>query len=227
MIMNGDNMKELIKKSSILFLFFIIFLFKEAFYGLLIQTNNLDKLDASIKQSSESYYKEEYFNILESFNIHLDDNYDYAYSKILYRNIYDYFEEITILKGSNHSLKEGLAIINEKGLIGTIIKVNKNSSQVRLITSQESEISVMVNQAYGILKNKDSKLQISSINNYEDIEIGDVVYTSDIGSLPNKIAIGKISKVVNNALGIEKTIMVEPYVDFDKIDYIAILNGEM
>ena len=36
---------------------------------------------------------------------------------------------------------------------------------------------------------------------------------------------GRISKVLNNDLGIEKNIIVESDVDFKELDYVAILSG--
>ncbi len=218
-------MKQFYKDTSILLLFFLILLFKDSIYGLLIKVDNLNNLDARIIDIKKSYYEEEYNKLLSSINLVVDNNYNYTYSKILYRDIYEYFDEITILKGSEDGIKLNSAVINEYGLIGTIVKVNKNSSVVSLITNKDSQISIKVNNTYGILKYQDNKLTIKSINNYEDIEIGDEVITSGIGKLPQGITIGKVTKVLINDLGIEKTVIVETDVNFNNIDYVAILQG--
>lgn len=218
-------MKQFYKNTSVIFLFFIIFLFKESIYGLLINSSNIRELDKSIKNIKESYYEEEYQKLLKSIDLKGPENYDYVYSKIIYRDIYEYFDNLTILKGSNDNIVVNAAVINEDGLIGIINKVDKNSSKVLLITNKDSEISVKVNNTYGILKYEKNNLIIKSINNYEDIEIGDVVITSGLGNLPKGIKVGRISKVLNNDLGIEKNIIVESDVDFKELDYVAILSG--
>jgi len=218
-------MKEIYKNTSILLIFFLIFLFKESIYGLLIKINNLDELDSRITEIKETYYEKEYKNIMRSLDLMSSQNFDYTYSKVLYRDIYDYFNEFTILKGKENKIKNNSAVVNEKGLIGVIKKVDKNSSVVTLITNKDSQISIEVNNSFGILKYENNNLVIKSINNYEDIEIGDKVMTSGIANLPKGINIGTVSKVINNSLGIEKTIVVIPAVDFEEINYVAIIEG--
>lgn len=221
------SLKQFIKNSGILLLFFIIFLFKESLYGLLIKSNNLISINSNITVTKETYYEKEYNKLLYMFKIPIKSEYEYTFSKILYRDIYDYYEEMTILKGKNDNLEINAAVINDLGLVGVIKKVNKNSSVVNFLTNKNSQISVKVNNCYGILKYQNQKLIIDAINNYEDIEIGDEVSTSGIGNLPADIKIGKVNKVSFDNLGIKKRIVVEPYVDFDNITYVAIIKGEL
>lgn len=218
-------MKHFYKNTSILLIFFLIFIFKESIYSLFIKINNLNELDASIQNIKETYYEEEYNKLLASINLIENNNYNYVYSKIIYRDVYEYFDNLTILKGRKDNIAINSAVVNDDGLIGTINKVNKNSSRVLLITNRESEVSVKVNNTYGILKFENNKLIVKSINNYEDIEIGDEVITSGLGNLPKGIKVGIVSKVLTNDLGIEKNIVVESNVNFDELDYVAILSG--
>ena len=41
---------------------------------------------------------------------------------IFQRNIYNFFDEIIINKGSSDGISEGMAVINSKGLIGIVNK---------------------------------------------------------------------------------------------------------
>lgn len=219
-------MKKILKDSYLLLLFFIIFLFKESVYGLFIKTNNISDIKTSVINTKDKYYEKEYKNILNIINLKNINNFSYQYSKILYRDVYEFYNEITILKGSNDNIVKNSAVINESGLIGTIKKVNKNSSVVTLITSKDSNISIKVNNAYGMLIYSKNRLLITSINNYENIQIGNIVYTSGLGNLPEGIKIGEVEKVITSDLGIEKEIIVRPYVDFDNINYVAIFSGD-
>lgn len=219
-------MKEIVKNTTLILIFFLVFLFKENIYGIFIKVNKLDNITKEVEDIKNNYYYEEYYKLLDEMDINVTDAYSYEYSKILYRDIYDYYNEITILKGKNDNIKNGSAIINEYGLIGTIKKVNKNSSVVTLISNKESSISIKVNNAYGLLVYENNKLMLKSINNYENIKIGDIVYTSGIGTLPGNIKIGEITAIKEDELGIEQKIYIEPFVNFDNINYVAILKGE-
>lgn len=219
------KMKNIIKNSHILLIFFLIFLFKESIYGVLIKISNLDNINSSINEIKESYYEKEYQELLNTVNIVKEDEYQYIFSKVLYRDIYEFYNNITILYGSKNNILKNSAVINEDGLIGTITKVNKNSSVITLITNKDSQISIKVNNSYGILKYKNNELIITSINNYENIAEGDIVYTSGLGNLPENIKIGEVKGIITNDLGIEKQILVKPFVDFDNINYVAVFSG--
>jgi len=220
-------MKKIIKDSGILLIFLLVFLFKENIYNLLIKTSNIEKIDQTIVETKSNYYEKEYKELINSLDLSIIDKYQYQYSKIIYRDIYEFYNEITILKGKNSNIHKKSAVINENGLIGTITKVNKNSSVVSLITNKDSNISIKVNESYGILKYSNNSLIITSINNYENITVGSVIYTSGLGKLPEGIKIGKVESITTNNLGIEKQITVSPFADFDKINYVAILNGDI
>lgn len=219
-------MKKLLKDSYLLLLFFMIFLFKENIYGLLIKTNDVYNINTYINNTKESYYEKEYKEISQLINLDNNSNYNYQYTKVLYRDIYEFYDELIILKGSNNNIQKNSAVINDSGLIGTIKRVNKNSSVVTLITNKNSNVSIKVNNSYGILKSLKNKIIITSINNYEDIEVGNIIYTSGLGNLPEGIKVGEVESVTTHNLGIEKEIIVKPYVDFDNINYVAVFDGE-
>lgn len=224
MIIIGDYMKRLIKNSYLFLVFFLVFIFKDNIYGLLIKTN-ANNLNEKIVIKEDNHYKEEYYDMNTLLDIPVQ-NYRYEYSKTLYRDIYDFYDEITILKGKKHGLKKDDAVINHEGLIGVISKVTKNSSIVTLITNKKSSISVKVNESYGILKNIDDKLIITSISNYKNINIGDIIYTSGLGNIKAGIKVGTVKEVISSSLGIEQLIVVNPSVDMNDINYVVIIKGE-
>ena len=218
-------MKILFKKSAILLIFFFAFLFRESIYGVLLSSSNLPKINQEINNIKGNYYEKEYNSLLKFINMPITNEYNYQISKVLYRDIYDYFNTMTILV-DDAKIKENQAVMNEFGLIGTISKINKNSAEVKFITHKKNPISIKVNNSYGILEYQNNNLRINSIHNYEKINIGDIVYTSGIGTLPAGIKIGEIKEIKTDELGIEKEIIVTPYVDFDNINYVAILIGD-
>ena len=170
------------------------------------------------------YLESEYNELLKINEIDYNANLNVAISRILYRDIYDYHNYITIYKGSNDNLEEGMVVINESGLVGVVTKVNKNNSIVRLITSVDSNISVKINEYSGILKVSNGSLIVSDLSNYDNINVGDKIYTSGIGNLIGDIYIGEVRDITLNNTNIEKIITVTPAVDFDNLKYIAVIS---
>lgn len=151
-------------------------------------------------------------------------NYEYIVSRVKYRDVLDFTDELQIFKGSNDGLEKGLAVVNDKGLIGTIKTVDKSISKVELISNKDSNISVRINDIYGILKFSDNKLIVSNITNYSEINIGDEIYTSGIGNLPGGIYVGEVKEINLSDLGIEQIVLVEPAVDFNNITYLMVVR---
>lgn len=166
----------------------------------------------------------EYNELLNINNINYNSSLNLNISKVMYRDIYDYNNYITIYKGSNDNLVKNMAVLNEFGLVGIIDKVNKNNSIVKLITNIDSNISVKINNNFGILKVSNNKLIVSDISNYNDINIGDKIYTSGLGNVIGDLYVGEVSDISLNSTNIEKIITVKSNVDFNNIKYIAVVK---
>ena len=76
----------------------------------------------------------------------------------------------------------------------------------------------------GILKVSNGSLIVSDLSNYDNISVGDKIYTSGIGNLIGDIYIGEVSNISLNSTNIEKIITVTPAVDFDNLKYIAVIS---
>lgn len=151
-------------------------------------------------------------------------NYDYIISRVKYRDVLDFTDSLQIFKGTNDGIEVGQAVVNDKGLIGTIKTTDKSISKVELITNKNSNISVRIGDIYGILKYSNGELIVSDITNYNDINEGDFIYTSGIGKLPGEIYVGTVKNVKISDLGIEQIIIVDPAVDFNNITYLMVVR---
>ena len=83
--------------------------------------------------------------------------YSYVNATVVNRNVGYWYNTFVIDKGSKNGVKEGDAVITNKGLIGKIINVSNFSSTVKLLTSDEinNKISIKIssddNKHYGLL----------------------------------------------------------------------------
>ena len=200
---------------------FLLFLFASQVNRFLTAINpNLDT--SKIVINYDKHLKEELDNIKKINNIEFDDNLDIIVSRVKYRDVYEYSNTLTIFKGIKNNVNVGDAVLTNNGLVGVISKTYDYYSVVSLITNKKSNISVKINDAVGVLKLENSKLVVTSINNYKNISIGDEIYTSGLGNLPDNIYVGKVKSVSLNNTEIEKVIEVDIENRLDTLDYLFI-----
>ena len=211
------------KKFFMFFFIIVLFYLGENFY--LPKKNEEFKLIADeIYQAREQTLEKKEEELINNYSF--DDYLDYKieYSKILFKDLYHYNNEITIYKGSNQNIKENNLVVNKNGLVGIIKKVNKNSSVVELLDNKNLSLSVSVDSSYGILKYKNNHLVIEGINNKEEIKKGSKVTTSDLSIYPENVYIGKVSKITYDKYEIEQIIEVDSQVDFNDLTYLGIIT---
>lgn len=200
---------------------FLLFLFASQVNRFLTAINpNLDT--SKIVINYDKHLKEELDNIKKINDIEFDDNLDIIVSRVKYRDVYEYSNTLTIFKGTKNNVNVGDAVLTNNGLVGIISKTYDYYSVVSLITNKKSNISVKINDAVGVLKLENSKLVVTSINNYKNISIGDEIYTSGLGNLPDNIYVGKVKSVSLNDTEIEKVIEVDIENRLDTLDYLFI-----
>lgn len=200
---------------------FLLFLFASQVNRFLTAINpNLDT--SKIVINYDKHLKEELDNIKKINNIEFDDNLDIIVSRVKYRDVYEYSNTLTIFKGTKNNVNVGDAVLTNNGLVGIISKTYDYYSVVSLITNKKSNISVKINDAVGVLKLENGKLVVTSINNYKNISIGDEIYTSGLGNLPDNIYVGKVKSVSLNDTEIEKVIKVDIENRLDTLDYLFI-----
>lgn len=211
------------KKNGIIIFLFFLFLFfflgKDWVYSLWIQKDfNLAK--SIVLESDYQNLKQEYEALLEYHELESPFLQEGITSKVILHDPYYFFEEITILKGSEEGITKGDAVLNEEGLVGIVSKVSKSSSAVKLLTHPETSISVRVENSYGILKMSEGRLIVSDMTNQTPILTDSIVYTSSFTSIPGDIPIGTVKEVLNSTL--EQTLVIDPFVDFSKLNYVSI-----
>lgn len=212
-------------KIVLLLLIVVTILLKEEIYAFLFQASLMKKTEENICVIRNKSIEEKYQELVEAYGYTDTLPYTSSPTKILYRDIYDLKNSITIYKGSKDGYLEKNLVVNESGLVGIISKVNLHSSEVELLTNEHLNLSVKVNNNYGILKYEEDTLIVRGINNKGEVEVGDLVYTSDISIYPEKILIGEVKEVANDNYEIEKVLKITPAVDFANLKYISVITN--
>lgn len=161
-------------------------------------------------------------------------DYEYLNATVISRNVGYWYNKLTINKGSYNGVEKDMVVISSKGLIGRVVKTSTFTSDVRLITTSDTnnKISVHVsngdNNLYGVINGYDYKksvLELEGISNTKDVNVGDYVYTSGLGGIfPAGILIGTVTEITTDSYDLAKIMKVTPSVDFNDINYVSILK---
>ena len=161
-------------------------------------------------------------------------DYEYLNATVISRNVGYWYNTITIDKGTYNGVEKDMVVINGKGLIGKIIRTTTFTSDVRLITTSDTnnKISVMISNGdyklYGVISSynySDNLLEVEGISNTKDVNIGDYIYTSGLGGVfPSGIMIGTVSSITTDSYDLAKIIKVTPSANFTDINYVSILK---
>ena len=153
---------------------------------------------------------------------------------VLSRNKSYWFNTLTIDKGSKSGIKENMAVVTKSGLVGKVIRVSKNSSDIKLITTNDINFKISVaiksngGDYYGILNgfDKDTNLiTVTGIDKTYPINVGDTIVTSGLGELfPSGIYIGNVEDITSDKYNLTKTLYIRTKQDYKNIHYVTVLK---
>lgn len=200
-------------------------------YNILL--NKVDRIDSLTVENQE--LREQISNLKEELKIDYTINgYDFLNSTVISRNVSYWYNTITLDKGTYNGVEVDMVVVNNKGLVGKIISTTMFTSEVRLLTTNDTinKISVAINNGkkkiYGLIRgyNYDlNYLEVEGISAGESISKGNYIYTSGLGGIfPSGILIGTVESIIKDEYDLSKIINVTPSVDFNDINYVAILK---
>lgn len=198
-----------------------------------ILETSLDRIDAIETENVELRRQIDALKNELNIDYTLTD-YEYLNATVTSRSVGYWYNTITINKGSYNGIKKDMVVINGKGLIGRVIKTSTFTSDVRLITTSDTnnKISVHISNGdydlYGLINSydyNDNYLEVEGISNTKDVRVGDYVYTSGLGGIfPSGILVGTVSEISTDSYDLAKIIKVKPSSDFTDINYVSILK---
>lgn len=139
-------------------------------------------------------------------------------------------ESLFIDRGSKDGIKQDLAVITPQGLIGRIINVQQDTSEILLISSRQSGVGTVVQQsrAPGIVNGigNDGYLSMNNIPYFVKIYAGDEVITSGLSSVfPPGLPVGKVVDVNTDQNGLTRSARLQPAADMDRLEEVMVVVG--
>jgi rod shape-determining protein MreC len=159
-------------------------------------------------------------------------------AEVVARDTDNLFSTLTINKGWRHGVKKGMPVVawqgDREGLVGKVVLVGPGSSQVLPLYDPQCMVSARVDSTRdeGLVQGE-GKDRGTIVMEYvkkiakDKISYGDLVVTSGMGGLyPKGINIGRIRLITARPYETSLELQVEPIVDFDRLEYLFLLNAE-
>lgn len=166
------------------------------------------------------------------------EKYEKVGASVINRNPSNWFQTLTLNRGSNDGVSVNDPVIGALGLIGKVISVSPTTAEVLLILDGEGQVSALVRNSsghgtFGIVQGtyrRGSRLSPEGnmqmlLKKEDDVNIGDLVLTAGIGGVyPKDIPIGKVAEIQLDSTGLLKTAFIEPLVNFDTLEEVYIVK---
>lgn len=173
---------------------------------------------------AENATLQNYMNLTQKYSA-----YNTIPAYVINKDVSNYSSNLVLNVGSKDGVKEKMTVIADKGLVGYVVSVTENTSKVQVIIDAASTVSCTISTTNeniickGTLEN-DQILRASYIPTGAELIKGDSVYTSGVGGIYQKgIIIGTIKEIITTSNITDRYAIVEPAVDFSKIDTVLII----
>ncbi|MFZ5942741.1 MAG: rod shape-determining protein MreC [Bacillota bacterium] len=168
-------------------------------------------------------------SLLEYKQAHADD-FKLLASQVIARDHSNWYSTITINRGTNDGVKKDMAVVTHQGLVGRIINVTSEASEVLLILDQEGAVGGRVwatRETPGVVEGTgdgSSHLRMIHLPHDVNIKIGDIIVTSGLGGLfPPEIRIGEVIEVKDDVSGLMKQTIIKPFVNFARLEEVFVI----
>jgi len=131
-------------------------------------------------------------------------------------------------KGSAEGVEANRAILTPDGLVGRVERTSRHAARVLTLLHRDCAVAARIDRSRvdGVVRweyGDQPKLDLLYVSSQEDVKPGDAVLTSGLGGIfPEGIRIGTVERVGLEPNGLTKEIVVEPAVDFRKIEEVLI-----
>jgi rod shape-determining protein MreC len=156
-------------------------------------------------------------------------------AEVLSNPVSQFDQTMVIAAGRNDGIRVYDAVITDRGLVGQVSKVLRDTALVTLLTDKESAVTAKDNRtgAIGIVEHSqgpEDLLFLERVGKEKRVDRGDLVVTAGKQSgkrlssfYPRGIPIGQVTRVGQTDVDTFQDVQVMPFVDFTSLDYVLVL----
>jgi len=199
--------------------------------GTLKETNKVLKEEIKILKQQQVEFeaiKNENERLIKLLNYQKSNpQYDYSIAKIVSIDPEVWFNVFIIDKGSQDGITKNSAVCVSEGLVGKVVEVASGTSKVLAITDTGSMINGVSSRTGDYIR-----IQGSTGSTLEGFVVpeaklipGDIIVTSGLGGIyPENIIIGEVEEVKKKVGMLEKTVVINPAVDFHQLKEVIVFK---
>lgn len=154
-------------------------------------------------------------------------------ARVIAQDLSPFFRVVSIrLDTGGARVTPGMPVISSAGVVGSIFETTGSYATVLLAVDPRSSIDVLVqrNRARGLLVGEghadDYVARVAYLQRRDTVTEGDVLVTSGMGGrFPADLVVGRIARVAESRRGMFQEVLVEPAVDFSRVEEVFILVG--
>jgi rod shape-determining protein MreC len=149
-------------------------------------------------------------------------------ARVIAQDVSPEFRLLRLNKGADQGVETGMAVVALEGVVGRVIRVGRNFSDVLSLLDGSSAIDAILqrNRVRGVIEGQGGQqLAMKYLRRTDPVEEGDIIVSSGIGGLfPKGLTIGKVTSVKKKNFGISQTVEVVPSVDFNRLEEVTIID---
>jgi rod shape-determining protein MreC len=137
---------------------------------------------------------------------------------------------VQIGKGSTDGVAVDMPVVTGAGLVGSVRAVSRDRATVVLLQDPASGVGVQIEKSgtNAVAKGRGDAgaVRLDFVDAGAEVAQGEIVYTSgqQDSRFPGGIPVGTVSKVTRTRGDLEQDVLVEPLVNFSRLDYVKVLR---
>ena len=205
------------------------------YFNLVLVSEENDQLKKQLSRAQE--LKNEWVEarlandrLRELMNIGKGFSQELVYAEVVGRDPTAWFKTVIINKGYKDNVAVGMPVVVPEGIVGQVVDTSGRYAKVLLIVDQNSAVDALVqrSRARGVLKGEFAdQCRLEYVLRKEDAQVGDTVVSSGLDNVfPKGLRIGEIKEISGESTEMFHTIIVSPYVDFEKLEELLVVRTE-
>lgn len=189
-------------------------------------------LDLEQQINAMAEYKRENVWLREALDFKENAHNSILLSEVIARSTTNWLSTITINRGSNHGIIQGMPVMTGSGIVGTVYHVSSRTATVMLATDPQSAVGGLVQTSGDLVliegdPSYSGLLLAKPLSKDVELQVGEVLVTSGLSRLyPKGMPIGKVVKIEPSRYDLSFTAFVEPFVDFTKLEFVFVILND-
>lgn len=171
-------------------------------------------------QDSENARLRDFVQLKEKVSI------DFIGADILSRGFSSNLSSVLVDRGSIDGVKVNFPVMSSKGIIGKVISVSDNVSEVQLISDVNFRMSVKIlpDEVEGILRwVNDDYCEVFEVKRTSEVKIQDIVLSSNLSPFfPEDLPVGQVIGIYDSTDKTSKILRIKLFSDLTRINQVFI-----